>query len=330
MQNGKDSKLRLSYSAVSTYQNCPLKYKYHYIEKLPTKPSPALSFGSSVHEALHWFYDRPTPPAPSAEELVRQLERCWDRKGYKSKEEETRYFYQAKKALESFHEKFAGNFRIPMALEHKFLIDVGVCRLSGIIDRVDRSEDGRFEIIDYKTNRKIPALKYLKKDLQLPIYHIASKKVWGVTPEKVSFYYILHDHKVTYAVTDKWEDDTFAAIGEVVAGIKAGRFEPRKNPLCPWCDYKDICQVVGERDDVEVVSVGESVQPLSVSEAVDELARIRKSISQMSDRSDVLEARLLKYLRDKGDDRIEGRNHVLFLQENKLSLISKKKKEGKK
>jgi hypothetical protein len=46
--------LRLSYSAVSTYEKCPLSYRFQYIEKIEVKPTPYLSFGKSLHSALEW------------------------------------------------------------------------------------------------------------------------------------------------------------------------------------------------------------------------------------------------------------------------------------
>ena len=37
--------------------------------------------------------------------------------------------------------------------------------LSGIMDRIDKNADGSFEIIDYKTKRKMPGQKEMGNDL---------------------------------------------------------------------------------------------------------------------------------------------------------------------
>lgn len=47
--NGLD---HLSYSSISTYLLCPRAWRYKYIDKLPSKPSAALVFGSAIHEAV--------------------------------------------------------------------------------------------------------------------------------------------------------------------------------------------------------------------------------------------------------------------------------------
>src|SRR5271157_5234043 len=50
-------KPHLSYSQINTYLACPLKYKYHYIDRIePPFVSSALVFGSCIHEAVGAFY----------------------------------------------------------------------------------------------------------------------------------------------------------------------------------------------------------------------------------------------------------------------------------
>ena len=47
----------LSWSAVSTYLKCPLKYQYHYLDQLPEEfISSNLIFGSAIHNCLEAFF----------------------------------------------------------------------------------------------------------------------------------------------------------------------------------------------------------------------------------------------------------------------------------
>src|SRR6266542_6621774 len=48
----EETPIRLSYSSISTYELCPLQYKFRYIDKRPERRTPALGFGESLHEAL--------------------------------------------------------------------------------------------------------------------------------------------------------------------------------------------------------------------------------------------------------------------------------------
>ena len=47
---------RLSPSAIGCYQSCPLKYKYHYIDKLPEKRSVTAWRGIRIHNEIAGFY----------------------------------------------------------------------------------------------------------------------------------------------------------------------------------------------------------------------------------------------------------------------------------
>ena len=66
--------MRLSYSSVDTYESCPARFKFQYEDSLPRKPSPALSFGDSLHQALYHFHNRPVPVPPSLPELQEMLD----------------------------------------------------------------------------------------------------------------------------------------------------------------------------------------------------------------------------------------------------------------
>lgn len=46
---------RWSYSSISTYQECPAKWKYLYVDKLPTIPSAAMERGTKMHTACETY-----------------------------------------------------------------------------------------------------------------------------------------------------------------------------------------------------------------------------------------------------------------------------------
>src|SRR3989442_11122879 len=90
---------RLSYSSIQTYELCPAKYRFQYEERLPTRASPALAFGDSLHRALHRFHDRPVPVAPPLEELNEMLDGEWRSEGYRDPSEERTYLDHARQVL---------------------------------------------------------------------------------------------------------------------------------------------------------------------------------------------------------------------------------------
>ena len=243
--------MRLSYSSMNTYETCPAKFKFQYEDRVPQGRSAALSFGDSLHRALHLFHNRPVPVAPSADELLEMLDACWVSEGFTNDSEERTYQDHGRQVLSQYHRENADDYRIPAALEFRFTIDVEGVALSGVIDRMDRIPGGGYEIVDYKTNRRLPPQARIDQDLQLSIYHMAAREIWGIEPERLTLYYLLPGQRMTTVRTPRDVDELRRRIGVVAERIEAGLFEPRQNPLCDWCEYQALCPLFRHRFEQE-------------------------------------------------------------------------------
>ena len=239
--------MRLSYSSINTYETCPAKFRFQYEDRVPQAPSPALSFGDSLHQALHLFHNRPVPVAPSLEELQEMLEATWVSEGFSGESEERTYRDHGRQVLAQYHRENAADYRIPVALEFRFQVQVEGVTLSGIIDRMDRLPGGGYEIVDYKTNRRLPPQSRIDQDLQLSIYHLAAREVWGIEPERLTLYYLLPGQRMSTTRLPADVDELRRRIGVVAERIEAGMFEARQNPLCDWCDYQALCPLFRHR-----------------------------------------------------------------------------------
>ena len=70
----------LSYSAVSTYQQCPLKFYFKYIQQIPEDTvSAALVFGGAIHSAVEFHFDELMAgnPAPDLDTLLYAYQHSW-------------------------------------------------------------------------------------------------------------------------------------------------------------------------------------------------------------------------------------------------------------
>ncbi|MBK8293908.1 MAG: PD-(D/E)XK nuclease family protein [Solirubrobacterales bacterium] len=109
------------------------------------------------------------------------------------------------------------------------------------MDRVDRTGDGGYEVIDYKTGMKVNTER-LGGDIQLAIYRIGAAEAWDLEVDNGSYYYVLDGEKVNIeAGPDEAEriDRTVRKVGD---GILSQDFEPRPSPgVCSWCDYRLVC-----------------------------------------------------------------------------------------
>jgi CRISPR/Cas system-associated exonuclease Cas4 (RecB family) len=149
--------------------------------------------------------------------------------------------------LAQYHRENAPDYRIPVALEFRFQVEIEGVTLSGIIDRMDRTPGGGYEIVDYKTNRRLPPQSRIDQDLQLSIYHLAAREVWGIEPERLTLYYLLPGQRMSTTRTPSDVDELRRRIGVVAERIEAGMFEARQNPLCDWCDYQALCPLFRHR-----------------------------------------------------------------------------------
>jgi RecB family exonuclease len=293
--------MRLSYSSISTYETCPAKYRFQYEERLPTAPSPALSFGDSLHRALHRFHARPVPVAPSLPELLEMLEDVWVSEGYADPAEEETYREHARQVLAQYHRENAHAYRIPAALEFRFEIEVEGVTLSGVIDRMDRIPGGGYEIIDYKTNRRLPPRERIDRDLQLSIYHLAAREVWGIEPERLTLYYLLPNQRMSTARTREDLDELRRRIAIVAERIQAGRFEPRQNPLCDWCEFQARCPLYRHAHERER---GDSTPRMT--EIVDEWISLKRQVRETSRRLNELAPLIDAFCEEHGYRRLFG------------------------
>ena len=128
-------------------------------------------------------------------------------------------------------------------IEKPFNLKIGEYWINGRIDRIDRLDDGTYEVIDYKTGRKPTNLR-LDKDLQLSLYALACKDVFNINPSKLSLYYLEENVKVSTSRTEEQLKEVYDNVDELIAEIAKSNFSPTPGYLCSFCDYRLICPAV--------------------------------------------------------------------------------------
>jgi putative RecB family exonuclease len=238
-------RLRLSFTRVDTFERCPRRFRYQYVDGLPQAPAPQLSFGSSVHAALEWLYDRKHPVLPSREELLQALFDAWDTTGYAEvdREEQLRAYEHARAVLGAFHARVEREgFRLPAATEAWFELPIGEdIVVVGSIDRLDVDDDGTMHVIDYKTNRKARTRAQVRDSLQLAIYALATRELYGRLPATVGLDFVVPGTLVRVPVEDLELDAVPGRLEDVARRIRAGEDTPTPHRLCDWCDFRSIC-----------------------------------------------------------------------------------------
>jgi RecB family exonuclease len=234
----------LSHSSISLYRECPQKYRFKYIDKIPEKPRHFFSFGQSVHSALEFFYGVKTPEPPPLKDLLENYEAVWVKAGYRSAEQEKEYFDEGERILKAFHKKHSKDFHVPYFVEYAYTFEVDGVPVTGRVDRVDKLPDGRLRVLDYKTGKKL-ATGRLEVDPQLTMYQYACETLLGAEIGELVFYHLptLKEHTAERRPAPL-VDELKTRIVATAENIQAERFQPDPGEMkCRWCDYKPICPI---------------------------------------------------------------------------------------
>lgn len=248
--------MRTSYSALNTYKTCPLKFKYQEIERIRVPKSKEAVFGTTIHAALHYMFTH-EPLYPSLDQILDFFRKKWTEAQEKVKLEEKEaeaYHNQGAALLSSFYKKNQPwNFHV-IDMESRFEVPLEdpktkeLHMMAGVIDRIDKIKDGYYEIIDYKTSRRMPAQAQLDSDLQMSIYHLGILDRWPHLEAqniKLSLHFLKHGEKISTTRSHKALQETktqvLATLREVKERLAKDNFPPTPSALCDWCGYRPIC-----------------------------------------------------------------------------------------
>ena len=109
--------------------------------------------------------------------------------------------------LDGLREKFLASewaTRVPEFVEAAVETRIGPVSVRGRIDAVFRTEDGRWDLVDWKTGRVPSAAELPKKALQLAVYRLGWSRLHGVPLDQIdaAFYYVADGRTVRPARLD--------------------------------------------------------------------------------------------------------------------------------
>ncbi|PJE59750.1 MAG: hypothetical protein COU85_01940 [Candidatus Portnoybacteria bacterium CG10_big_fil_rev_8_21_14_0_10_44_7] len=246
--------MRLSFTALQDFKTCPLKFKYGQIDRIKTPKKPEAIFGTLIHECLNLAYNSNRLTPATTKEILRYFNQKWEPEIYKDKQQEVMAFALGVAMLKDFFAKNNPAQARVMALEQSFVIPITMGpaehQITGKIDRIDKLSNDVFEIIDYKTAKKMPAQKYIDNNLQLAVYHLGMATLWPAIEKdnrqvKASLYFLKHGEKLSVpknkADLKITREELKKALADIEQYKSKGKWEPIPNALCAWCGFKHLC-----------------------------------------------------------------------------------------
>ena len=299
----------LSYTQISLYQSCPLQYKLQYIDGLKPKDKWYFSFGSTLHLCAQYFFKVKVPPPPSLEALLRFYQEKWIGVGYESPGEEENYKTYGREILTKFWEIHNTEFRMPIAIERLFYIDMGGVKLRGFIDRVDKLDNGGLSIVDYKTNQGLFTQDDLEDNLQLTLYQLAAEQTWHLPVERLTLYHLRSNTPCSCAARDKVRLQAAKQLVLTVAqDISDQKFPATENQYCP-CDFTEYCPYYRQKT---VMSKDTDIfQGMAVDDAVERYVFLQDQIKEFESQLEQMKQLIVGFCQAEGLNRVYGREYAI-------------------
>lgn len=246
----------LSPSSIAQFKECPLAFKFSYVERLPEPPSPAASRGTLVHKALELLMTRPAPertPDAALADLATAssaLESDPEFEGLAFGVDEWAEFHAGAQQLVLRYFELEDPTTVrPIGLELKLEAQLGDVRVRGIIDRLDLDEGGELVVTDYKTG-SVPTERFEAKSLAgVHLYAMLCEQMLGRRPARVQLYYLSKPEAIIATPTAQsvhGVTQRTAALWSAIAGACArDDFRPKPGRLCDYCTFRPYCPAHG-------------------------------------------------------------------------------------
>jgi putative RecB family exonuclease len=246
----------LSPSACSSFKECPLAFRFSYIERLPEPPSPWTTKGTLVHRALELLLDRP-PDERTIDAALFDLDRARlelashpDFTDLVLTDEEWAQFHADSVLLVQRYFALEDPRTVrPIGLELKLEADLGKVRLRGVIDRLELDEHGELVVTDYKTG-SVPSEFWEAKSLSgVHMYALLCERTFGKRPARVQLLYLTKPEAIIATPSDQSivgvERKTVAMWSAIATACERDDFRPRPGRLCDFCTFKPYCPAHG-------------------------------------------------------------------------------------
>ena len=155
---GLIEKFRMNPVALNTYIDCPRRFLYEHLVRVPRMKNKLMQYGTAVHTALENFFRafRSKDTLPSKEHLIEEYTQALE-KEIMPEEDFNETLKEGQETLSAYYEYYQNQFEKPLYLErdyNRILLHLDEIPLSGKIDKIERIDRERnVTVIDYKTGR---------------------------------------------------------------------------------------------------------------------------------------------------------------------------------
>lgn len=227
--------MEISFTQLRIFLECPWKYKLFFQERKRVPMSPPAALGVVLHRTLERFHRR---KGETLEDLLEDYDG-----EFLSAASELRQ--RGERMLKKWLEDEMSRRSELLGLEREFFYPLGRHTVRGMIDRLDRTPEGKVEVIDYKTQLSFgptdPPLAPPGENLQLRFYALGAKECFALKPELLTIHYLGAGRRDTSPYDESKEEELLALIEKTADAIESGERHPDTS-FCPRCDFRSDCR----------------------------------------------------------------------------------------
>ncbi|MEV6341032.1 RecB family exonuclease [Nocardia vinacea] len=247
----------LSPSRAMDFKQCPLKYRFRAIDRIPEPPTRIAVRGTVVHAVLEDLYGLPAGER-RFERAAELVEPAWARVLAERPESAevvaadglAGFLGEVRAFVETYYRLEDPTRFDPESCESRVEVELddGVL-LRGFVDRIDVASTGELRVVDYKTGRAPGLAQETKALFQLKFYALVVLRTRGILPTQLRLIYLADEQILTYAPDEdellRFERTLSALWQAILAAGRTGEFLPSTSWLCGHCSYKSLCPAFG-------------------------------------------------------------------------------------
>ena len=320
-----------SHSKLKVYEECALRFRYKYIDKIPepqVPAKPALFFGTIVHAALEVLYKKiqNSWSAPTRESLKQFVQE----EMIKARDEHDRlsdtallpdqftdYLDLGRQMIDRYYDTYepftTGKVN---GLEKMFNFELpNTQKLTGVIDRFDIDGDVA-TIVDYKTDKDIkPYGEFsLSHEQQMTTYAawIVANYPHVVKTIRGKLIYLRLGREIEREITSDAIEQAIQIITDKISVIEATLFRynmgereafwPSEWPQCRRCAYQVMCPLWKHKFQADEAVVVSEIGETTIKKLVDKFAMLTAEKKRIEENLQWLKEFLEEYVSSHSDE----------------------------
>lgn len=238
---------RTSYSQMSLFNQCGLRYYFQYLGKWKEPTSAALACGSITHEVIEHLYRLAAHERTKerALELMREhgtrLLRQSEYQAYMNDNSVKRQIMEAVENLFDVEDPTQVEVQ-PEHLEMELNVEINGVHFFGKVDRLTVS--GKNVVTDYKTGRS-PGKFVDDRFAQPYLYALAFRTQFDMHIDEVELIYLNARERIARPndvdVMERMGETLAVMRSEAVASLAESAWEAKVQRLCDYCPFSVVC-----------------------------------------------------------------------------------------